>query len=418
MPSPIERTVPTSARSAAACSTPSMRSLRIFVISSGRICMDAIRSVVSLSGGARYLSAKSFEATLDARVEHLVADAQYQATDDVRVDLLGGLHLPARCLLYTALDRGYETRVELHGACHLDGKHLVFFAPKFVERPADAECRREPMALSQELEEVEKTLVAAVDDPADRVLLLGRAEARREEERLEVLVLAQRVRPDPELLVDLVELAAIHGGLEQRAGVDLTELFHQLLEALPSGANAEKSTSDSASSIRRFWSSPSSDFRATFSVAMIVRFATSLRISSSARRVSASISRRVRSIASWCCFWAFSFDSASNCSAALRERTRMSSACSRASFSRARYSSSSLSDSSRICCAWSIESWISRARFSSASEIRGNAYFWRISIEAKNAISVQIIRPTPGETRKLPPPFSSAASTNVASASA
>src|SRR3954453_5801535 len=257
---------------------------------------------LSLRGGARYLSAKSFEAALDARVEHLVAHAQHQAADDVRVDLLGGLHLPARCLLDAALDRGYETRIELHGACHLDREHLVLFAPKFVERPAYAEGGREPMTLGKELQEVEEALVAAGDDPADRILLLGRAEARREEERLEVLVLSQRVCPDPELLVDLVELATIHGGLEQRAGVDLTELFHQLLEALPSGANAEKSTSDNASSIRRFWSSPSSDFRATFSVAMIVRFATSLRISSSARRVSASISRRVRSIASWCCF--------------------------------------------------------------------------------------------------------------------
>src|SRR3954467_11298323 len=133
---------------------------------------------LSLSGGARYLSAKSFEATLDARVEHLVADAQYQAADDVRVDLLGGLHLPARCLLDAALDRGYETGVEVYGACDLDRQHLVLFAPKFVEGAADAERRREPMTLGEELEEVEETLVAAVDDPADRVLLLGRAEAR------------------------------------------------------------------------------------------------------------------------------------------------------------------------------------------------------------------------------------------------
>src|SRR4029079_9100687 len=112
--------------------------------------------------------------------------------------------------------------------------------------------RREPVALGQELEEVQEALVPTLDDLADPVLLLQRAEARREEERLQVLVLAQRVGPDPELLLDLVELAMLHGGLEQRARVDLGELFHQLLEALPSGANAEKSTSDSASSMRRF----------------------------------------------------------------------------------------------------------------------------------------------------------------------
>src|SRR5215216_980449 len=162
---------------------------------------------------------------------------------------------------------------------------------------------------------------------------------------------AQLVAPDAQLLLDLVELAALHCGLEQRAGVDLGDLLHQRRLAFPSGAKAEKSTSARASSIKRFWSSSLSDFRATFSVAVIVRSATSLRISSSARRVSAWISRRVRSIASWWSFCDFALASASNCSAALRDRTRMSSACSRASFKRWRYSSSSLSASWRVCSA-------------------------------------------------------------------
>src|SRR3954447_3376701 len=368
--------------------------------------------------GARDLSAKSLEAALHAGVEHLVAHAQHDAADDVGLDAAGQLDAPAGLLLDALADRADEGVLELDRARDLDGQHLVLLTPELVEGPADAKRGREPVALGEQLEEVEEALVPSVDDAADGVLLLGRAEARGEEERLQVPGFRQRVAPGSELLLDLVELAVLLGGLEQCARIDLAELFHQLLEALPSGAKAEKSTSASASSMRRFWSSESSDFRATFSVAMIVSLATSLRISSSARRVSAWISRRVRSIASWCSFFAFSFVSASNCSAALRERTRMSSACSRASFRRARYSSSSLSASARVCCAWSIESWISRARFSSASEIRGNANFERISIETKNAISVQIIRPTPGETRKLPPPlFSSAASTNVASAS-
>src|SRR4051812_48996335 len=107
MPSPIERTVPTSARSAAASSMPSMRSLRIFVISSGRICIDAIRSV-SLRGGARDLSAKSFEAALDACVEHLVAYAEHKATDDVGVDPAGQLDAPAGPLLDSFTYRAYE----------------------------------------------------------------------------------------------------------------------------------------------------------------------------------------------------------------------------------------------------------------------------------------------------------------------
>ena len=42
-------------------------------------------------------------------------------------------------------------------------------------------------------------------------------------------------------------------------------------------------------------------------------------------------------------------------------------------------------------------------RSSSASEIFGNAYFLSTSIVIPNASSVQIISPSPGWTRKLPP---------------
>src|SRR3954452_17434873 len=93
MPSPIERTVPTSARSAAASVMPSMRSLRILVISSGRICIDAMWVCLSLRG-ARDLLAKSLEAALNAGVEHLVAHAQNESADDVRVDPAGQLDSP------------------------------------------------------------------------------------------------------------------------------------------------------------------------------------------------------------------------------------------------------------------------------------------------------------------------------------
>src|SRR5680860_112918 len=182
---------------------------------------------------------------------------------------------------------------------------------------------------------------------------------------------------------------------------------------------AEKSTSLSASSIRRRWSASSSDLRVTFSVAMTVRSATSLRISSSARRVSASMSLRVDSSSSSRYSLAAPFASSMCESAALRERATMSSACSRASLSRARYSSSSSSASSLVRAAALIDSSIARRRLSSASPISGKANLRRISIEAPNAISVQSISPTLGETRKLPPPSSSppasvAARTSVA----
>ena len=147
----------------------------------------------------------------------------------------------------------------------------------------------------------------------------------------------------------------------------------------------------------------------TFSVAAIVRSATSLRISPSARCVSCSMSRRVCSIISSRCCLASAFDSSANRSDAWRARATMSSACSRASRSRSRYSWSSSSASSRVRLAASIDSATAFARFSSASWIRGKAYRLRMKNVSRNAISVQIISPRPGETRKLPPPSSSVA---------
>src|SRR3954447_4284007 len=131
MPSPIERTVPTSARSADACSRPSMRSLRIFVISSGLICIDDIRCL-SLRDGARYLSAKSFEAAVHAGVEHLVADAQHQAADDVRVDIGRQLDAPAGPLLDALTDRADEGVVQLDRARDLNRQELVLLPPEVV----------------------------------------------------------------------------------------------------------------------------------------------------------------------------------------------------------------------------------------------------------------------------------------------
>src|SRR3954470_3542166 len=153
----------------------------------------------SLRGGARDLSAKSFEAAVDAGVEHLVAHTQHDAADDVGVHPAGQLSAPAGLGLDAVSDGAYEGLVQLDCAGHLDREHLVLLAPELVERPSDAEAGREPVALGQQLQEVEEALVAPLDDLADRILLLDRAEARREEEGLQVLVLAQRVGPDAEL---------------------------------------------------------------------------------------------------------------------------------------------------------------------------------------------------------------------------
>src|SRR3954452_9840094 len=154
----------------------------------------------------------------------------------------------------------------------------------------------------------------------------------------------------------------------------------------------------------RLWSSSSSDLRVTFSVASTVRSATSRRICSIERRVSCSMSRRVCSISSSRFWLASTLASSWTLSDALRARPRMSSACSRASRSRSRYSCRSRSASTRVRSAASIDSAIARRRLRSAAAMRGYASLRRISSVMPNAISVQIITPMPGWTRKFPPP--------------
>src|SRR3954469_19893472 len=136
---------------------------------------------------------------------------------------------------------------------------------------------------------------------------------------------------------------------------------------------------------------------------MTVRSATSLRISWMARRVSASMSRRVSSSISSRASFEDSLASRSWTSAAFFARETISSACWRASVRRSRYSASSCSASCLVRSATSIDSSIACWRLSSASAIRGNASLASRNIATKNTISVQIIRPTPGLTRKLPP---------------
>src|SRR3954469_1438715 len=165
----------------------------------------------------------------------------------------------------------------------------------------------------------------------------------------------------------------------------------------------EKSTSARASSISRFWSSPVSDLRVTFSVVSTVRSATSLRMRSSERRVSASMSRRAAASSSSRFSRPSSAAWALVVSAALRARATMSSACSRASRRRPRYSSRIWSASLRVFSACSIESRMALARLSSASWIRGKATLLSTYIVIPKTSSVQIIRPRFGETRKLPP---------------
>ena len=177
------------------------------------------------------------------------------------------------------------------------------------------------------------------------VLLLLGGEVGREEEHLQLAGLVERVGELAELLADLVELVLLLRDLEQRAGVDGGDLLHGASRRSDRPDSAAKSSSDSASSTSRFWSSSVSVLRVTFSVASTVRSATSLRISWIARRVSCSMSRRVCAIISSRLRLASATTSASLFSAVLRARATISSAWPRASCSRSRYSASSLSAS-------------------------------------------------------------------------
>src|SRR2546423_9363044 len=221
IPSAIERTVPTSDRSAPPSSSPSMRLLRMLVISSGLIFIQ-----LPLSRGRGHFSSQSLQPTPHRSVHDQVADAHRDASDGIGVDRRLELRAPACLLLDPLADRVDEVVVELDGAPDRNRQHLVLPLPELVELLPDPEQHGHPVPLGEELQEADEALVRALDDPADRVLLLLRGEVRREEEHLELPVPVERVRELAELVVDPVEDVVLLGDLEQRAGVDLGDLLH------------------------------------------------------------------------------------------------------------------------------------------------------------------------------------------------
>ncbi len=88
MPSATDSTVPTSVSSAPLVSSPSMRLLRIEVISSGLICMLGLLSgaVRGALGGLRDRLSKLVETVSDRGVEDDVPDAQHNAADQIGID--------------------------------------------------------------------------------------------------------------------------------------------------------------------------------------------------------------------------------------------------------------------------------------------------------------------------------------------
>src|SRR5215203_1983986 len=89
MPSAIERTVPTSARSALPVSMPSMRWRRIDEISSGLMSICSVSPLSkwflvagAFSGCLCDLSTQLVQAVADAAVQHPITDLEHQAADD------------------------------------------------------------------------------------------------------------------------------------------------------------------------------------------------------------------------------------------------------------------------------------------------------------------------------------------------
>src|SRR6478752_1918248 len=138
MPSLTERTVPTSVSSASPSSSPSMRLLRMEVISSGLICMFW-KSLGRWSLGPGHLAAQAFESVLDARVEDAVAHAEDDAAEDVGVHVDRELDLAVGLLGDLVADVLDGLVVELDRARDLHRQQPVLLLPALVELAADPE---------------------------------------------------------------------------------------------------------------------------------------------------------------------------------------------------------------------------------------------------------------------------------------
>src|SRR3954470_1362721 len=250
MPSATDRTVPTSVRSASPSSSPSMRLLRMLVISSGLICMEILfRPPVLASsdlrttlGRARDLLWKVLEAVADGGVEDGIADPDDDAAQDVGLHPRRELDLAAGLLGDLVADLPHRVLVELHGGGDLDREEAVLLLPHRAELGADAEDHRHPVLLDQQLQEVDDRLVGAGDRLVQALGLLLGGEVGREQEHLQLARPVQRVCELAQLVVDPVELVLLLGDLEQGAGVDGGDLLHGASAAPPPGPRSPAPT--------------------------------------------------------------------------------------------------------------------------------------------------------------------------------
>src|ERR687895_326719 len=111
-----KRTVPTSDRSPPpSSSSPSIRLLRMLVISSGLICMWCEAFLEALLSRPGDGLSQLLEPVAHARVEHHVAHLQHDAAQHIRVDAARQLDVPARLLLDFLSKAVDELAVEVDG---------------------------------------------------------------------------------------------------------------------------------------------------------------------------------------------------------------------------------------------------------------------------------------------------------------
>src|SRR5581483_6963177 len=282
MPSPTWSTVPTSARSVST-SKSLIRSLRIAVISSGR----SFTWFLSCSGDE--FSGQSFQPAAHARVDAQRAGLEDDAADQGGVDLALSLDSLAGCLLDLGDDVARLLVGELERRRQLDRQLALLARGKALELLRDLVDLSPAPLLDQQAEDVEDERVGVAGDDVDGRGLGALVELRVAEDLLEVRNLPHRLDEVAELLAHVAQAPGFPRRLEQRPRVGAMD------DAQSFRSSMEKSRSLIASSISFRCSSRSSTFPVTFAVAISVSSATSARICSSARCVSASICRFVSS---------------------------------------------------------------------------------------------------------------------------
>src|ERR1017187_10021104 len=189
MPSATESTVPTSVNSALEVSRPSIRLLRIEVISSGLICIWNLAPLRRGGLGLRDLLSQLFESVLDRGVEDHVSDPEHHTSEDVRINVAGHLHLAVDLFADALAEAVHDRAIELDRTGDLDGQAAALLLPHGVEVGSDPEDGRHPVALDQRLQEVDHRRIGILDGALQAVLLLGHREVGREEEDRQIMAL-------------------------------------------------------------------------------------------------------------------------------------------------------------------------------------------------------------------------------------